>query len=149
MCLGPIFPSFIVTTDELLRYHQFENTERLPKQALLFLYQIFMYIVEIFSRFLNCFLQIYVLNFQNISTRYLKDFFTSMIGAPWHWTILSFAASFFFSWFLFAVVWFLVALTHGERQRNIIKPISSDQPPQYFTLSTFNIQIIFLIATMI
>ena len=47
-----------------------------------------------------------------------------MIGAPWHWTILSFAASFFFSWFLFAVVWFLVALAHGERQRNIIKPIS-------------------------
>ena len=75
-------------------------------------------IVMTFFRYLKYFPDILL----NIFTRYLKDFFTSMIGAPWHWTILSFAASFFFSWFLFAVVWFLVALVHGERQRNIIKP---------------------------
>jgi len=50
----------------------------------------------------------------NIDSRYLKDFFTSMIGAPWSWTILSFAASFFISWFMFAVIWYLVVLLHGD-----------------------------------
>ena len=38
-----------------------------------------------------------------------------MIGATWHWTILSFAASFFSSWFLFAIIWYLVAYAHGRR----------------------------------
>jgi len=51
--------------------------------------------------------------------RYLKDFFTSMIGAPWSWTILSFAASFFVSWFVFAVIWYLVVLIHGDLSPNI------------------------------
>ena len=46
--------------------------------------------------------------------RYLKDFFTSMIGAPWSWTILSFAFSFLFSWLVFAVIWYLVVLLHGN-----------------------------------
>ena len=50
-----------------------------------------------------------------------------MIGAPWHWTILSFAASFFFSWLLFAVVWFIVAFSHGETEEgahfNFLEPI--------------------------
>ena len=50
--------------------------------------------------------------------RYLKDFFTSMIGATWLWTILCFAASFFSSWFLFAIVWYIVAYAHGEDDDN-------------------------------
>ena len=37
-----------------------------------------------------------------------------MIGATWLWTILCFAASFFSSWFLFAIVWYIVAYAHGE-----------------------------------
>eukprot|EP00090_Calanus_glacialis_P004674 TRINITY_DN13527_c0_g1_i1.p1 TRINITY_DN13527_c0_g1~~TRINITY_DN13527_c0_g1_i1.p1 ORF type:complete len:460 (-),score=70.14 TRINITY_DN13527_c0_g1_i1:189-1568(-) len=55
-----------------------------------------------------------ILQKMNIDSRYLKDFFTSMIGAPWSWTILSFAASFFFSWLVFAVIWYLVVLLHGD-----------------------------------
>lgn len=51
--------------------------------------------------------------------RYLKDFFTSMIGATWQWTILSFAASFFSSWLLFAIIWYLVAYAHGDLVEDI------------------------------
>ena len=40
-----------------------------------------------------------------------------MIGATWNWTILSFAASFFSSWFLFAIIWYLVAYAHGKRTK--------------------------------
>lgn len=42
-----------------------------------------------------------------------------MIGAPWHWTILSFAASFFSSWFIFAIVWYIVAHAHGDLEENL------------------------------
>ena len=41
-----------------------------------------------------------------------------MIGATWLWTILCFAASFFSSWFLFAIVWYIVAYAHGEDDDN-------------------------------
>ena len=59
--------------------------------------------------------------------RYLKDFFTSMIGATWLWTILCFAASFFSSWFLFAIVWYIVAYAHGEDDDNYNDDDDSDE----------------------
>jgi len=46
--------------------------------------------------------------------RLLKDFFTSMIDLSWSWTLFIFAASFYISWLLFAVVWYLVVLQHGD-----------------------------------
>ena len=46
--------------------------------------------------------------------RYLKDFFISMIDMSWSLTLCSFAASFFISWLLFAVIWYFVVLHHGE-----------------------------------
>eukprot|EP00092_Neocalanus_flemingeri_P101433 GFUD01129691.1.p1 GENE.GFUD01129691.1~~GFUD01129691.1.p1 ORF type:complete len:448 (-),score=102.64 GFUD01129691.1:27-1238(-) len=48
------------------------------------------------------------------SHRLLKDFFTSLIDLSWSWTLFSFAASFYISWLLFAVVWYLVVYTHGD-----------------------------------
>ena len=53
-------------------------------------------------------------------SRYLKDFFTSMIDLPWSWTLFSFAASFFISWLLFAVAWYLVVLGHGDLAEDVI-----------------------------
>merc|ERR550532_3958985 len=46
--------------------------------------------------------------------RYLKDFFISMIDMSWSLTLCSFAASFFISWLLFAVIWYSVVLYHGD-----------------------------------
>ena len=37
-----------------------------------------------------------------------------MIDLPWSWTLLSFATSFLISWSLFAAIWYLVMLTHGD-----------------------------------
>ena len=47
----------------------------------------------------------YRLSLTDVSYRYLKDFFTSMIELSWSWTLFSFAASFFISWLGFAVAW--------------------------------------------
>jgi len=46
--------------------------------------------------------------------RYLKDFFTSMIDLTWAKTLLLFCTSFYISWLLFSVVWYLLALSHGD-----------------------------------
>jgi len=50
----------------------------------------------------------------NENHRLLKDFFTSMIDLSWSWTLFSFAASFYISWLVFAVIWYLVVYTHGD-----------------------------------
>jgi len=52
--------------------------------------------------------------------RYLKDFFTSMIDLTWSKTLLFFGASFYFSWLVFSIVWYLIALSHGD-----LRPASS------------------------
>ena len=51
--------------------------------------------------------------------RFLKDFFTSAIELPWSWTLLSFCASFYVSWTVFAVVWYLLALRQQKEEKNI------------------------------
>ena len=46
--------------------------------------------------------------------RLLKDFFTSAIELSWSWTLVSFFASFYISWTSFAIVWYVLALVHGD-----------------------------------
>ena len=46
--------------------------------------------------------------------RFLKDFFTSTIDLSWSVIFLGFAASFFLSWLVFAVIWYLVVFVHGD-----------------------------------
>jgi len=47
-------------------------------------------------------------------SRFLKDAFTTMVDMRWRWTLLSFAASFFVSWTLFGVFWYLISYVHGD-----------------------------------
>ena len=44
----------------------------------------------------------------NRKQRYLTDIYSSMLDAKWRYVILVFNASFFFSWFAFAIVWWLI-----------------------------------------
>ncbi|XP_023321186.1 ATP-sensitive inward rectifier potassium channel 8 [Eurytemora carolleeae] len=37
-----------------------------------------------------------------------------MIDLTWSWTFFSFAASFFFSWLFFAVIWYIIVIVHGD-----------------------------------
>ncbi|CAH2011002.1 unnamed protein product [Acanthoscelides obtectus] len=46
--------------------------------------------------------------------KYLQDIFTTLVDAQWRWTLLVFALNFLLSWLLFAVVWWLIAYTHGD-----------------------------------
>jgi potassium inwardly-rectifying channel subfamily J len=46
--------------------------------------------------------------------KYLQDIFTTLVDAQWRWTLLVFAFNFLGSWLVFAVVWWLIAYTHGD-----------------------------------
>lgn len=50
--------------------------------------------------------------------RFLQDIFTTLVDSQWRWTLLAFALSFILSWLFFAVIWWLIAFTHGDLEPN-------------------------------
>ncbi|XP_012224310.1 ATP-sensitive inward rectifier potassium channel 12 isoform X2 [Linepithema humile] len=46
--------------------------------------------------------------------RYLQDIFTTLVDAQWRWTLLVFSMNFLLSWLGFALVWWLIAYSHGD-----------------------------------
>ncbi|XP_022113552.2 G protein-activated inward rectifier potassium channel 3 isoform X1 [Pieris rapae] len=46
--------------------------------------------------------------------RFLQDMFTTFVDAQWRWTLLLFTLSFIVSWLIFALIWWLIAFTHGD-----------------------------------
>ena len=57
--------------------------------------------------------------YKNISKkrrRYFSDLYTTLLDSPWRYCVLMFAASFYFSWLLFAVLYYLVSQLHGDLQ---------------------------------
>lgn len=55
--------------------------------------------------------------FQKIPERtmlFFRDFFTSLIEEQWRYTLMIFALSFLCSWLLFAMIWYVIALSHGD-----------------------------------
>ena len=75
--------------------------------------------------------------------RFLKDFFSSAIELSWSWTILSFSASFYVSWTMFAVVWYLLALYHGDLE--LVKP--EDHVDCVDNLNSFTTSFLFSLET--
>jgi hypothetical protein len=55
--------------------------------------------------------------YKNISKRrrrYISDFYTTLLDASWLYCLIIFAASFYISWLLFALVYWLIAFSHGD-----------------------------------
>ncbi|XP_017762887.1 PREDICTED: inward rectifier potassium channel irk-1-like [Eufriesea mexicana] len=46
--------------------------------------------------------------------RYLQDIFTTLVDAQWRWTLLVFSMNFLLSWLGFALIWWLIAYSHGD-----------------------------------
>ncbi|EEB11019.1 inwardly rectifying K+ channel protein, putative [Pediculus humanus corporis] len=46
--------------------------------------------------------------------KYLQDIFTTLVDAQWRWTLLVFSLNFLLSWLLFALIWWLIAFSHGD-----------------------------------
>lgn len=46
--------------------------------------------------------------------RFLQDIFTTLVDSKWRWTLIVFALGFILTWLGFAVIWWLIAYTHGD-----------------------------------
>ena len=46
--------------------------------------------------------------------KFFKDFFISLLDLSWKWIFVLFAAAFNSTWLLFACVWYLTMLQHGD-----------------------------------
>ncbi|CAK9802228.1 ATP-sensitive inward rectifier potassium channel 12 [Anthophora plagiata] len=60
--------------------------------------------------------------------RYLQDIFTTLVDAQWRWTLLVFSMNFLLSWLGFALIWWLIAYTHGD-----LDPENYNNPNVTFT----------------
>lgn len=60
--------------------------------------------------------------------KYLQDIFTTLVDVKWRWTLLVFALSFTLSWLVFALIWWLIAYTHGDLDPENLKEDSNWSP---------------------
>ncbi|XP_055597653.1 ATP-sensitive inward rectifier potassium channel 12 isoform X2 [Uranotaenia lowii] len=54
------------------------------------------------------------LNLPEKSVRFVKDLVTTLVDVQWRYTLTVFMLSFFGSWLLFAILWYLIAYAHGD-----------------------------------
>lgn len=66
-----------------------------------------------FKSFAAIFLAIRITRLKLQSTR-AQDIFTTLVDAQWRWTLLVFSMNFLLSWLGFALVWWLIAYSHGD-----------------------------------
>lgn len=50
----------------------------------------------------------------NRHIRFMQDIFTTLVDSQWRWTLIIFVLTFVISWLGFAVIWWLIAATHGD-----------------------------------
>ncbi|XP_053608110.1 G protein-activated inward rectifier potassium channel 3-like isoform X1 [Plodia interpunctella] len=81
--------------------------------------------------------------------RFLQDMFTTLVDAQWRWTLLVFTLSFILSWLLFALIWWLIAFTHGDLEIDHLPEMQEDSnwKPCVFNIYGFTSCFLFSIET--
>lgn len=72
--------------------------------------------------------------------RLLKDFFISILEMSWLLICSIFAAAFFLSWLLFAVVWYLTFLQHGDFDEEPVNPPCVDNIKDFASCFLFSVE---------
>ncbi|XP_076161595.1 uncharacterized protein LOC143143789 isoform X2 [Ptiloglossa arizonensis] len=83
------------------------------------------------------------------SLRFLQDIFTTLVDTQWRWTLLCFSLSFVLSWLGFAVIWWLIAFTHGDFEERHLPPsqIENNWTPCIYNIFSFTSCFLFSIET--
>ncbi|XP_012271695.1 uncharacterized protein LOC105695047 isoform X2 [Orussus abietinus] len=83
------------------------------------------------------------------SLRFLQDIFTTLVDTQWRWTLLCFILSFLLSWLGFAVIWWLIAFTHGDFEEKHLPPFQeeNDWTPCVHNVFSFTSCFLFSIET--
>ncbi|XP_011253068.1 uncharacterized protein LOC105249358 isoform X2 [Camponotus floridanus] len=83
------------------------------------------------------------------SLRFLQDIFTTLVDTQWRWTLLCFILSFLLSWLGFAVIWWLIAFTHGDFEERHLPPfqVENNWTPCVYNIFSFTSCFLFSIET--
>ncbi|XP_034180526.1 uncharacterized protein LOC117604515 isoform X2 [Osmia lignaria lignaria] len=83
------------------------------------------------------------------SLRFLQDIFTTLVDTQWRWTLLCFSLSFVLSWLGFAVIWWLIAFTHGDFDERHLPPYQTENnwTPCIYNIFSFTSCFLFSIET--
>ncbi|XP_074096863.1 G protein-activated inward rectifier potassium channel 3 isoform X2 [Cotesia typhae] len=83
------------------------------------------------------------------SLRFLQDIFTTLVDTQWRWTLLCFTLSFVLSWLGFAVIWWLIAFTHGDFDKNHLPPFqaTNNWTPCIYNIFSFTSCFLFSVET--
>ncbi|XP_055314353.1 G protein-activated inward rectifier potassium channel 3-like isoform X2 [Sitodiplosis mosellana] len=81
--------------------------------------------------------------------RFLQDIFTTLVDSQWRWTLIVFALSFVLSWLFFAMIWWLIAVTHGDLEEMHLPPeqAKNEWVPCVFNIYSFASCFLFSIET--
>nr|CAI5819348.1 unnamed protein product [Callosobruchus analis] len=81
--------------------------------------------------------------------RYLQDIFTTLVDSQWRWTLTIFAVGFIGSWLIFALIWWLIAYTHGDLEEDHLPLYQADNnwTPCVFNIHGFTSCFLFSIET--
>ncbi|CAK1596288.1 unnamed protein product [Parnassius mnemosyne] len=81
--------------------------------------------------------------------RFLQDMFTTLVDAQWRWTLLVFTLSFILSWLGFALIWWLIAFTHGDLEIDHLPQLqeSANWKPCVLNINDFTSCFLFSIET--
>ncbi|KAM0730944.1 Inward rectifier potassium channel 4 [Formica fusca] len=83
------------------------------------------------------------------SLRFLQDIFTTLVDTQWRWTLMCFILSFLLSWLGFAVIWWLIAFTHGDFEERHLPPfqVENNWTPCVYNIFSFTSCFLFSIET--
>lgn len=51
---------------------------------------------------------------RKVKRHYLADIFTTLIDLKWRWSLIIFCMTFTLTWLLFALIWWIIGVTHGD-----------------------------------
>lgn len=82
---------------------------------------------------------------RKVKRHYLADIFTTLIDLKWRWSLIIFTMTFVSTWLLFAVIWWIIGLTHGDF--DVIKTLESDHKPCMDAVTDFPTAFLFSLET--
>ncbi len=79
-------------------------------------------------------------------TRYMHDFFNTMLDIKWRYVLLIFSSSFFLSWLGFAVVWWVILIYRGDFEPEHLPDKQEENDWQPCVLAMYDFASVFLFS---
>ncbi|CAG0904582.1 unnamed protein product [Cyprideis torosa] len=86
-------------------------------------------------------------NVSKRASRYFADIFTTLVDIQWRWTLLIFTLSFFLSWLGFAIIWWIILLSHGDLRAEHLPGVDDTWTPCVLNIHGFASCFLFSIET--